>query len=515
MLVPEHVFALEKTSVFQFLGRRHAATGLGQRELVDPPALEIERGVDQRNVLVVQRQAVTHAALISADAGGVEHAFGQGHRGPDSQALGNAARGRGGRDMLDDAHAMGRALVDRVEVAAVERAPGVVGPVEVVHGRQGPQSLLRLGMLAHDGRIAVGGRQRGVQEGIGAHVDAAGDGAGVKVAVLLGGVEALGFLDSQFARLVGIVVFFDVEALAAVLMRIVRIFARGLRVEDMLTVLRTFGVCFGGLSGFLSVEQIRDMGTGLVLAVQGIGTDFIVGQFFLGLTDALVFHIEASVFPGVFGVFVVALVLTISEHVGVLVLGLGGVVVRLGFACHDDNPFSENAMLYLGIDPGKAGGWALLDDSGYCVEAAPMNLADLRNFASAVGQADVIGLERAQAAKDQGHQFEYGRGFGRLEGVIMAIKGENGLLGINYLAPAFWKARMGCPADKFGAVKLARRLMPELFIYENRLGNVPDGIAEAALMARCVMDDWTVKKVAANREKRAQLKSRKRVSYRD
>ena len=169
-------------------------------------------------------------------------------------------------------------------------------------------------------------------------------------------------------------------------------------------------------------------------------------------------------------------------------------------------------MKYLGIDPGKKGAWALLDRNGTIMDAAPLNLADLSAFAKAVDAADVIALERAQGAQDQGHQFEYGRGFGRLEGVIMTIRN---LEDVTYLAPAFWKSRMGVTADKKRTVETALAIMPELFLYENRLGNVPDGIAEAALMARCVMDQSTRDKVQKNRIARDRAKARKRVSYQD
>ena len=169
-------------------------------------------------------------------------------------------------------------------------------------------------------------------------------------------------------------------------------------------------------------------------------------------------------------------------------------------------------MKYLGIDPGKKGGWALLDGSGTIIDAAPLNLADLRDFAKAVDAADEIGLERAQPAPDQGHQFEYGRGFGRVEGVIMTFRP---LDDVTYFAPAFWKSRMGVTADKARTVASALKLMPELFLYENRLGNVPDGIAEAALMARCVMSEVTREQVSKNKAARVRAKQRKRFVYRD
>lgn len=168
-------------------------------------------------------------------------------------------------------------------------------------------------------------------------------------------------------------------------------------------------------------------------------------------------------------------------------------------------------MKYLGIDPGKKGAWALLDTGGTIIDAAGLNLADLAPFAKAVKAADRIGLERAQGAQDQGHQFEYGRGFGRLEGIIMAARS---LDDVTYLAPAFWKSRMGVTADKKRTVEHALRLMPELFLYENRLGNVPDGIAEAALIARCVMNEKTLGEVRINKARRERDKSRKRVQYR-
>ena len=164
----------------------------------------------------------------------------------------------------------------------------------------------------------------------------------------------------------------------------------------------------------------------------------------------------------------------------------------------------------MGVDPGKKGAWAIVNDNGLLMDAASLDLDDLSGFANAIGRVSTVGLERAQPAKDQGHQFEYGRGFGRLEGVLF-MAGVRVLL----IGPAFWKSRMGVTFDKKETVQAALRIMPELSRYRNRAGNVPDGIAEAALIARALTVQGFVEDLATNAASRARAKARKSVSYRD
>lgn len=137
-----------------------------------------------------------------------------------------------------------------------------------------------------------------------------------------------------------------------------------------------------------------------------------------------------------------------------------------------------------GVDPGKGGGWAIIEiRKMQLVDGGPLDFdkcdRPLFEALKAWNSPDTL-LERAQGAEGNSGQFEYGRSFGRTETAV-ALAGCSRF----YVAPSWWKGKLGCPVDKKGAYALARKLMPEIdfFAHNGPRGGLDTGTAEAALIA--------------------------------
>jgi hypothetical protein len=98
----------------------------------------------------------------------------------------------------------------------------------------------------------------------------------------------------------------------------------------------------------------------------------------------------------------------------------------------------------------------------------------------------VTGVERVQGMPRQSGpaSFNFGRNYGFLLGALLD---EEKTRSFHHMPKSAWAFLVGIPFDKRddkkAAVELAVRLVPDLVKYKNRAGNVPDGIAEAALIA--------------------------------
>lgn len=139
---------------------------------------------------------------------------------------------------------------------------------------------------------------------------------------------------------------------------------------------------------------------------------------------------------------------------------------------------------YIGIDPGKNGGIALLDEEGpieYTV--MPDTVAGvydwLSSLATSLTNAAMV-IEMAQPMPKQGvvSVFTYGRHFGAFEVLARAF-------GIPYheVRPAVWKKAMGLSSDKVDSIQLCQRLFPSANLTPDRCRKPHDGMAEAILVA--------------------------------
>lgn len=163
--------------------------------------------------------------------------------------------------------------------------------------------------------------------------------------------------------------------------------------------------------------------------------------------------------------------------------------------------------LVAGIDPGKEGGWAVYDClSAKLIEAGRIKFDKPDLLARALDGCEEILIERAQASNQMGSSssFEYGRSFGRIESIAM-MTGAN----IYYCASSWWKGKLAVPVDKKEAVELALRRVPGLSLYVKLASD--DGVAEAALIGRILLNDKLFAELAINNAKRSKPKKKRPV----
>ena len=143
--------------------------------------------------------------------------------------------------------------------------------------------------------------------------------------------------------------------------------------------------------------------------------------------------------------------------------------------------------IYIGIDPGKEGGYTVIDGNyvrSYpwddALFASDMNgvkcLADLDN------RPIVAAVEKVGAMHGQGvtSMFSFGKSAGFIEGVLTAH-------GIPYqlIPPATWKREFSLIGkDKKASIEVCRKLFPRLDLKRTeRCKTYSDGKAEATLIA--------------------------------
>jgi len=147
------------------------------------------------------------------------------------------------------------------------------------------------------------------------------------------------------------------------------------------------------------------------------------------------------------------------------------------------------SCIYVGIDPGKTGGVAAIDEHGNLVLAEDMPILQLANKLAVVnptelgemilqarnGQSCQVLVERSQPMPRQGvsSTFHYGMGFGSLLGALV----HNGI-GFELVTASQWKKKMGLGKDKKQSIGMAVQRWPELTWRQK-----DHGVAEAALLA--------------------------------
>jgi len=144
---------------------------------------------------------------------------------------------------------------------------------------------------------------------------------------------------------------------------------------------------------------------------------------------------------------------------------------------------------YLGIDPGLLGGIAWISSSYPSGDGAwPMptlklgtktliDIRTVRRMLVALGPVDLVMLEdvNAGAVKSRMSAFAFGRGYGRIEGLLDALERPH-----DYVSSPTWTKALGITrgAGKAEHIAVARRLFPGVTIGDNA-----DGPADALLIA--------------------------------
>ena len=136
-------------------------------------------------------------------------------------------------------------------------------------------------------------------------------------------------------------------------------------------------------------------------------------------------------------------------------------------------------MIYVGIDPGKNGGLAILNgeeaqtfrydrDTYRCV------LPDL------CGEEAVCCLEHVGAMPKNGSvsMFHFGENFGWLQGMLEAY-----CIPYELVRPQKWKKEFSVTADKNTSIEVCKRLFPGVNLIPPGCRKEHDGMAEALLLA--------------------------------
>lgn len=143
-------------------------------------------------------------------------------------------------------------------------------------------------------------------------------------------------------------------------------------------------------------------------------------------------------------------------------------------------------MIYIGIDPGKNGAYALIaeGEEGQSVFAYPWDDTFFVTEMAAVARmkTDVVAaVEKVGAMPHQGvtSMFNFGKSAGFIEGVLTAY-------GIPYqlIPPRKWKAEFGLlNTDKRKSIEVARKLFPTVDMKRTeRCRTDSDGKADALLL---------------------------------
>lgn len=138
-------------------------------------------------------------------------------------------------------------------------------------------------------------------------------------------------------------------------------------------------------------------------------------------------------------------------------------------------------MIYIGIDPGKDGAMAFLQE-----EEPPIVITfdmELYNRALYEGWHHVCKccLERVGAMPGQGvtSMFKFGENFGFIQGLLTAYS-----IPYELVTPQKWKKEFQVTGDKNSSIAVCKRLFPDVSLHRtDRCKKDHDGMAEALLMA--------------------------------
>lgn len=136
-------------------------------------------------------------------------------------------------------------------------------------------------------------------------------------------------------------------------------------------------------------------------------------------------------------------------------------------------------MNYIGIDPGKKGGIAVID--GDIAFTIPWDDQKFINEMECIRREPcIVCLEHVSAMPKQGvtSMFNFGVSFGFIQGVLTAFG-----IPFELVKPQKWKKEFSI-SDKNESIAVCKRLFPDVSLLPTERCRVPsDGMAEALLMA--------------------------------
>ena len=141
-------------------------------------------------------------------------------------------------------------------------------------------------------------------------------------------------------------------------------------------------------------------------------------------------------------------------------------------------------MIYIGVDPGKNGGIAILSDTIPDVTVRVFSEDELlhicKTFRKTFNEDCKCVLEKVNAMPGQGvvSMFNFGQNYGFIQGVLKAY-------GIPYelVPPQKWKKEFSVTSDKNTSIEVAKRLFPGVNLKAtDRCKKDHDGMAESLLL---------------------------------
>ena len=141
-------------------------------------------------------------------------------------------------------------------------------------------------------------------------------------------------------------------------------------------------------------------------------------------------------------------------------------------------------MTYIGIDPGKMGALAIIDDSAgeTNVTLVPFDVMDYRHHLALIDEHKAVAaVERVGAMPGQGvtSMFNFGENYGTIQGLLLA-----NYIPYELVTPQRWRKAFGITGDKNASIDVARRLFPGVDLKRSKIAHKDnDGMAEALLLA--------------------------------
>lgn len=144
-----------------------------------------------------------------------------------------------------------------------------------------------------------------------------------------------------------------------------------------------------------------------------------------------------------------------------------------------DNPWKQETV-YIGVDVGKNGGYAMITPEGTIVKAydSKQFVDDMWNYN---GMDAFAVVEKVGAMHGQGvvSMFNFGKSAGYIEGVLEALS-----IPYQLVPPLKWKKEFSLDSDKQKSIDTARKLFPSINLKRTeKCSKDHDGMAEALLMA--------------------------------
>ena len=138
-------------------------------------------------------------------------------------------------------------------------------------------------------------------------------------------------------------------------------------------------------------------------------------------------------------------------------------------------------MIYVGIDPGLAGGIGIIGSEVNAYAYSSQKLIEILKKLKEENESVEVFVEEVHSMPQQGvkSMFTFGKGFGTILGILEALDFKYELI-----KPQTWKAQMHVTSDKKTSIEKAQKLFPNVSLLPTPRCRVPaDGLAEALLIA--------------------------------